>query len=501
MSGLTSFYRNHSYLFDENDPWCCLVKNYLLTRGIDKTLITSLINESQNPLIQSPQDYLFHLRRLVSLAFLTKGKSSSFQFEMLRKAFTKVKTKGFWNEFQLPKAFYTLGAFLVDLSYSDLSPKQLSKGGILVEMGHHLSDAAVPDLVLNGELALIWLFWGEKQKKESLLIAALKWVYVTLRLFDHKNRPFHGIWMKESDYHPLYFLTLYALLFWMASKYLVSSKIIHLKEVLFASLEDIPQKAFHPSLSFLILMASEFEEGLKESPPLKIHEDFAIEEVDENLGFLLSSQDEMSFVCSFSGVNTGLGALHKDQVKIISFGPHFTPLADSDRYGIYRTSLGSLNPFHDLKIGKRQKKSFIEGWARLISPLTSKVYHHNMTVVQPGKQWLFFSAIGEKNRAILETKLLKYSEADPLYFAFFVSAEKACIRGAPPILPANLHRYFGDSCPVVFEKKGKQLKIDPKYRSKMDIIPLAGKHHFWGANFLLAFAFGKENKNQVFEIS
>ncbi len=501
MNDLTSFYRDHSHLFDKNDQWSQLIKGHLFKKEVSKTLIFSLLKGMQNSSVQSPQDYLVYLKKLIAIAFVTKLKSHPSQFEILKKAFIDLQTKGFWNEFQLPKALYALGAHLIDLPFFDLIPKQLSKGGILIEMGHHLADAAVPDLILNGELALIWLYLGWKQKKETLLVAALKWVYVVLRLFDHKNRPFHGIWMKESDYHPLSFLTLYSLIFQVASQYLVSSKITYLKETLFEALRNVDQKTFNTSLAFLILMGSQFEKCMKENPPLEIDENFVIEEVDESLGFLLSRQDKMSFVCSFSGVNTGLGALHKDQVQIVSFGPHFTPLADSDRYGIYRTSLGSPSPFHDLKLERRRRKSFVEGWARLISPLTSKIHRQNMTMIQPGKQWLFFSAIGEGNRATLETKLLKYNEADPIYFAFFVSAEKAIVEGTPPFLPATLHRYFGNSLPVIFEKKGERLKVCPKAVANMHIIPLAGKHYFWGANFLLAFSFEEKNRKQVFEIS
>ncbi|CCB88676.1 hypothetical protein [Simkania negevensis] len=500
MRDLVTFYRDRLHLLSEEDNWCRALKNCYLQKPVDESLIRALLDECRDVVVDSPQDYLLYLRKLVSLSFLHRFQPMPTALTSLQKIYHKIYTQGFWKEFQLGEALYALGCYLVGLPMPALEPKQLAKGGILVEAGNHLPDGGIPHPLLNAELALIWLFLGWEEDNESLIHAALKWAYISLGLFDHENRPFHGVWLREAEYRPLPFNTVYFLLFSVASEMLLSSKTGHLADALFDALKEVEDTAFQMPPVFLLFFALGFESLHHDKACPEIIHSYSMSEVDKSLGYLATKQNDLSLACSFSGVNTGLGALHKTHVRIVSFGPHFTPLADSDRYGVYRTSSGVSDPFRDLEYDKKGGSFQVKGWARLISPYVSHVYHHNLTLTQPGKQWLYFSAAGDGDKIFFESRLSEFDEKHPLFFAYFITADKAHVEGKETLTPATLHRYQGQSRAVSFEKGEERLFLDPKMDTEMHVIPLAGSHHFWGADFLVAFPLEETHRLYRWEI-
>lgn len=501
MRDLVTFYRDRLHLFSETDNWCKAVKDSYLKDSFDESLISSLLDECRDVSLVSPQDYLHYLRKLVSIAFILQPMPKDELHYEVQKAFQKIVAQGFWKEFQLGQALYALGCHLMGLPFPDICPKQLTQGGLLLEAGDHLPDGGIPHPMLNAELSLVWFFLGWELGNEKLISASLKWVHVAIGLFDHESHPFHGIWLRESEYDPAVFCALYSLLFSVSSKLLLSSKIKHLASVLFDSLKNIEDSAFQSPSTFLVLLTRGFEKLQSQKKVPKIEEKFSLSEIDETLGYLAAQQNDISFACTFSGVNTGLGALHKTGIRIVSFGPHFMPLADSDRYGIHRTASGATEPFRDLQFEKTKDKFEIKGWSRLISPLISHVCHQNITLTEPGKEWLFFEASGDGDKITFKSRLSKYDEKHPLYFSYFVSADQVSIEGEEPLEPGTLNRYQGPSRHLIFERGEEKLSITPQMQSKMEVIPLAGSHHFWGADFLIAFPFEEEQCSNAWDIS
>jgi len=186
-------------------------------------------------------------------------------------------------------------------------------------------------------------------------------------------------------------------------------------------------------------------------------------------------------------VNTGLGAIHKKGIQIVSFGPHFYPLADSDCFGIYRTSNGSREGFKDLTIEREEERCQFKGWSRIISPTPCYVSKQNFSYIHPGEQWLFFDIRAEKESLELDVRLDKCLQEAPLSFAFFISAEKASVKGEGTLMPGSLERYQGKAASLTFEKHGEIFSLHPEFEGEMQLIPLEGKHHFWSADFLIAF--------------
>lgn len=496
MKDLVAFYRERAHLFNEEDDWCHALKDFFLLKQIDEVLAYSLTSECQKLPVDNPNDYLCNLRKITTLSFLFRLQSTVIDKSVLRNAYRNLYIKGFWKELQLGEALYALGCHLLGDPPHKLEPQQLAKGGVLIETGGHLSDGSVPDLILNAELALIWLFLGWKTRNDRLVQAAMKWVHLSMGLFDHENRPFHGFWLCESKYNPLLFLTVYWLMFSLSSELMAISKAQYLADSLFEALYAITDEDFVVPPVFLTLFASILENSCGNVSHVGESHSFSINEIDKSLGYLSTKQNGISLACVFSGVNTGLGSLHKTNVQIVSFGPHYSPLSDSGRYGLHRVVSGLSDSFRDVRFEKKADAFIAEGWARMISPCSLSNCDQNITLAQPGNQWVYFSASGNGEKIFFKSRLSKHDARYSLYFAYFIVADCAYI-GSEKFLPATLRRYQGASQPVTFKKYEEVLTLSPHMQGEMQVIPLAGGHHFWAANFLLAFLF-EENQNFYF---
>ena len=67
--------------------------------------------------------------------------------------------------------------------------------------------------------------------------------------------------------------------------------------------------------------------------------------------------------------------------------------------------------------------------------------------------------------------------------------------GELSLSPGALERYQGKIARVTFEKDGEILSLHPEFEGEMQLIPLAGKHHFWSADFLIAFPINEKLKH------
>ncbi len=498
MKSLAAFYRKHLSVFDREDLWCYALKSCFLQAAPDETLAWALFDECQKTDTDSPKSHLSLLRKFASLSFFCEFQTISKVKVPLQQAYGKLDARGFWDEFQIGKALYSLGCYLIGLPVPTLEPKQLTKGGILVESGGYFPDGGIPHLLLNAELALTWLFLGWKLKCEKLIEAALKWAHLSAHFFDHKNRPFHAVWTREPEYSPSLFYVLYFLLFSVSSKFVANAKIVQLAETLSFALEQKDCGFLHPSPVLAAFFSLGFESLEREKIVLEMDTLHIAQEIDQNLGYLLFKQNDLSFMCCFSGVNTGLGALHKTGVCILSFGPHHTPLGDPNRYGIYRTCSFS-QPFRDVELVKTSNAFMLKGWTRILSSDVARGSPLSLTMNYPSRQWLHLCAEGSQSKVLLKSRLVGPSGETPLFFAYFVKADEVRVQ-SDLFSPGSLRQYRGKNREIVFEGGGQTLCLQPHTQGEMYVIPLAGGHHFWGADFLVAFLIEPYGKMHSWEI-
>lgn len=314
--------------------------------------------------------------------------------------------------------------------------KQLEKGGTLFK-------DPFPHLLESAELGLLACYLGKEWSDEELIGKGAKLCEFFELLVSHQGELFQGIWIPEAEYH----------------------------EKLIETVNLLIHQDYEPKTPYLRLMkralgGPHFSETRK-----------GLSVMDRSMGFLKYEWKGLSLVSSLAGKKTGLASIQKKGVSVVSMGPHFVPLADSDYYGIFRPSNGSQEGFKDLSIELSEGYGKMEGWTRMVSPDEGGF----------SQSWLRFS-LQAKEEEVALTLRKSHETEKKLYFVFFVSADHAQMEEGEAFFPKALNRFEGVSQKVLFEKGESFLEISPDFDGEMKLIPLAGGTHFWSANFLVAFS-------------
>ena len=479
MSGLVTFFKGRQDLDSGSDLLDQASDAFLKGEEIGGVLLFSMIEECKALPLESPEDCLDFYRLLISILFMREEENQRLDHQ-IEGLIRKGKTEGFWKSIQLEEGYRRLVDYLYEGKRQPFEVKQLEKGAVLQENEMHALERHIPHPKENAELALVCLYLGWVWQDDELVQSGLKLTEFCLSLCDHDGVLFQGMWVRESEYREKENTQTFSLLFTIASHVALSSKVQVVSEALFEKREGLQP--------FVALFAKAFQRLIEDEESFpKIHEGLTLYDHDQSLGFLRYHHESLSFACSASGVNTGLGVIHKKGIHITSFGPHYAPLADSNCYGIFRPSNGSRDGFKDLTIESGDEKARFKGWTRVVTPVASHVSKQPYSFAERGQQWLFFDVLGEKDRVNLTIRQSQFDETAPLHFVFFVSADKGMIEGKGEILPKALERFQGRSNKIIFSRGTEVVTITPNFEGEMEVIPLAGGDHFWSADFLLAF--------------
>lgn len=196
------------------------------------------------------------------------------------------------------------------------------------------------------------------------------------------------------------------------------------------------------------------------------------------IGAFKNSLFQVGLTCQ--GMSSGFGGIYKENGKILQFGPCFFPLGMGDHFGIFRGE----DECQDVRIEADPFR--FSGWARAS-------YHE-----KPTNLWTFIDFVLKEGTGTLKVKFNPCSDFTPSAFVFFIEGESATVSGKKTLRPGTLDRYQEGAMPVIFGDN--HLSIKPLFQSEMQLIPLSGGTHYWGANFLLAFAITDEMKTYSFEI-
>jgi hypothetical protein len=160
---------------------------------------------------------------------------------------------------------------------------------------------------------------------------------------------------------------------------------------------------------------------------------------------------------TFNGDHTGLGAIDFSPVQVVSMGPHYFPLGEASRFGIYRKG----GDFSDVEISLDQ----ISGWTKLIACDRS---------FGSGSTWLYFSA--QKNQSSISLSLSFENGKGEEIRVHGKRYQKGALSG-----------YQGLSGLTDLVSSNKKISMQANAKAPMHIIPLAGGDFFWGADFLIAY--------------
>ena len=206
---------------------------------------------------------------------------------------------------------------------------------------------------------------------------------------------------------------------------------------------------------------------------------------DPNLCFAYQHENNFSLACTLSGFNTGLGSIHKNEVRIINYGPQKIPLGEIKGFGIRRTSSGDeKTPFRDVSYQKKSDGFYLHGWNRMYN----------------GNGWLETKADYSNESFNLRVRLEKNELKHETLFVFFVKCREISVFGENPFFPSSLSRYSGPSKPVHLKGDQEVIKIEPMQTDAMQVIPLAGEDHFWTADFLISFSLSGSKKSYAWKI-
>ncbi len=172
---------------------------------------------------------------------------------------------------------------------------------------------------------------------------------------------------------------------------------------------------------------------------------------------------------TYQGDHTGLGVIDFDQVQIVSMGPHYFPLGEPSRFGIYRKG----EDFSDIETSLHK----ISGWTKFIPCDRS---------FGSGATWLYFTAEKKENEVHVCASFENGKGEDPFAFVFFVKAEEIQIFDKR-FQKGSLTGYQGIGGVAYLIGEEKRVCMQSLVKAPMHITALAGGDFFWGADFMIAY--------------
>jgi hypothetical protein len=372
----------------------------------------------------------------------------------LKKEFAHLMSQGFPQEVQLPYAYFALIAHLLELDPLPLKPEQRPNGAVDVSAHGLLLGQQIPEPLYLAELGAVWMILGVCQKNEQLLFAGLKVVHWQSHLLDTQLLPHFALWSFAPHFcqHRLY--AMHYLLLMVAFRVTSEERFLH------AAQAQKTKTAFVGKLLSLV------PENL--NPPVRLPYRPVTEEM--TLGMVTFKAPEGSVMCGLSGRNSGLFSYHKSHVALVNAGPQMAPFDALNRFGIERQA-GSFN---DILWEKTAHHFRLKGWTKVFSL----------------PAWLELSAEFQAHYISLVCRF--ESPPKELAFVFYATGDRILLAGKTSFVPGGLHRYQGKSLPVEIKGENETIFIEPDSTGEMQIIPLAGGAHFFGAQFLIAYSCGQE---------
>jgi len=404
--------------------------------AINKQSIQFFIKLKDNPLIY---DHAYAGSFLKLIAVLLKQDDSEFEIKALPSGFVQEGVKG------------------------------LTPFGDVVKLQHQI------------EIALNAFFLALLKQDSELALLAGRMVLAIAKCFDEDGSVLVGLWSSSvlADRNPFFsltFLMLYTFTHVAKNKSLESVFKIQSDVILaYTDKEVVTISDYAFTLSFVL------DQLLNENLHELVHVMSLTESQDsvlQDVGLVVDKLGNFSSYLTFSGINVSMGSIITHDIKIIAMGPHFQPLGDLSKFGIFQTI--NLENEPKITVEKSGNVTFIKGMSKLVHPNSSK------NNVNPSNSWIELEIIKSEEKMQLSVSLWGEPSHQPVSFAFFIKSNETEMIGHHPVRIKSLDKYIGPSQKVVFKGLLKKLSVQPQFDAKMHLIPLQGQTHFWGADYLLA---------------
>lgn len=429
---------------------------------------------------KSRKDYIFFCRSFLTLYLL---KPSSIEGEKnqdhLYPLVEKLLSAGDFD-WQLGMAYR---AFLLTLLGYNVDRVRFitSKLGVFYrDHGGVLASNHIPHIIEGAECLLLLGALSILRNDTALLNQVILASHWHLKLFDENGFFPKSLWIKENEFSLSSFNYLHATLFKFSCQVSSFPAFSNALYSIKLKLNSIHQD----KVSYFYELFEDYLEGLLQGKRLHCNLDLEALSNEINkvgtLGFGAYSYNDTSLKCTVSGAGTSFASFRKSSIEVVSIGPHYNPLGQMQNFGIYRTPLLKELCFKEVQIKNEPNSFFFSGFARTIDPRND--------VVSPGNTWLHVVCNVKEETVNFELERIDLDIAEELNIAFFVKADKAIVDMKYHLSPSSLNRYEGKVCDTLFKTGVDKLSLSTNAKGSMQIIPLAGEDHFWGATFLLALS-------------
>ena len=291
-------------------------------------------------------------------------------------------------------------------------------------------------------MGLIYLF-GLRAKNERLLEIAIKMAYASLQLLNRHDQLAVGI--AASDHFDREAM--------LATHASVMRSMARLGS--YPSFEGIG--AYHGSTPLSVAIDQAEEPLPLVAPSTKMMPIYNL------------SDSASSLIIDSFGYRTPWGYFELSDVEVRAFGIGGGPLGEMGQFGTDR--MVDLEA-EDHTLVEEGERSSLSGWTRLIDRST---FAH-LNIVKEGAQ------------LNLEVRLAENDVGQKKFMQFFVKATHCEIEGEGRYELRSLHKYRGNVKKVTF---GQGVVFEANLGGEMELIPLEGEGHFYGADFMLVYELGE----------
>ncbi len=392
----------------------------------------------------------------------------------------KVRSFGYqpWNQHSpYFRALVALNHAFVQMPVPDAVPPLLDKGAALIEVSEYCPWMALPYTPYHLELGLFLSLLGLLTQGKELQVAASqigRWQCNTL---DGEGHLFRGLFVREREGKHFSHLCVSYLFFRSLAVFDSDSLFAEASE---RAMQEM-QKQNQERVSSLWVLIEKWlaPYSFKATGSFSLPE-FIYDPSVALVGYRSSAQH---VVCTLHGGHTGLGTIRKGGVEIVSYGPQHLPLEDCRGFGIE----GNLLSDHGIRksvIACKPHAFSLKGCTRLVDRPSSSPLGEFRGI------WLEVEQAFKASCFCLDVRLLglEMENWEALSFSFFVRAEKCLISSLKILQPRTLERYEGKGEELTFEGEQGKVKLESSsFQGILQVVPLAGENHFWGADFLVAY--------------
>lgn len=472
----------------------------LHTVFIDKEFPTSavldLIENLEKTAFSTIKDLFSFLKDFISVLYLAR-QSNKFLEEHKERLLAMLQTVKLHPESfdsALSLSYFELIGALLDLPAQEFDVSLLPSG-FITEGSKDISLLKERIVLQNQiEISLNLLMIALIRQDQRLVEKASKIILAFANCLDDQGELLIGLWSSDvlQDKNPFFaltFLTLYT--FNQLSKHSVLDNALKIQSGVILGLPDLEIDSIGV---YAFVLAFALDQVLNQNLYELKHEiQFSDQQgtVLEDVGLVVDKLGNFSTYLTLSGINHSIGSILAKDVQVIAMGPHFFPLGDISKFGIFQSI--DREHFMPLSYEKHEDKTYIKGMTKIIHADSNK------TAVKPSDTWLQLEVANESNKLKLSVSLLGEPCKLPLSFAFFIKSSETEMIGNRQVKPKSLDKYIGPSQKVVFKGSNKNFSILPCFDEKMHLIPLQGKNHFWGADYLLACEISQFSKKYSWE--